>query len=58
MLIEHLTASNEERAHFAYVASHDLREPMRMVANFCGLLSRHYGERLDERGREYLALVT
>lgn len=56
-LIQQLTASNEERARFAHVASHDLREPLRMIAAFCDLLARDYGERLDERGREYLSLV-
>jgi len=56
-LIEQLTASNLERSYFGHVASHDLREPLRMVAAFCGLLSRDYGERLDERGREYLTLA-
>jgi PAS domain S-box-containing protein len=56
-LIEQLTASNEEQTHFASVASHDLREPLRMVTSFCGLLSRGYGERLDERGREFLSLA-
>jgi PAS domain S-box-containing protein len=56
-LIEQLTASNEEQTYFASVASHDLREPLRMVTSFCGLLSRGYGERLDERGREFLSLA-
>lgn len=54
--IEQLTASNAEGANFAHVASHDLREPLRMVAAFCGLLSKNYGELLDDRGREYLSL--
>jgi two-component system sensor kinase FixL len=56
-LIEQLTASNEERSHFVHAASHDLREPLRMVAAFCGLLSKGYGDQLDERGREYLQLA-
>jgi two-component system, LuxR family, sensor kinase FixL len=56
-LIEQLTASNLERSYFGHVASHDLREPLRMVAAFCGLLSTDYGDRLDERGREYLSLA-
>jgi two-component system, LuxR family, sensor kinase FixL len=55
-LIEQLTASNLERSYFGHVASHDLREPLRMIAAFCGLLSKDYGDRLDERGREYLSL--
>jgi len=56
-LIEQLTASNLERSYFGHVASHDLREPLRMVAAFCGLLSKEYGDRLDEQGREYLTLA-
>jgi two-component system sensor kinase FixL len=56
-LIEELAASNEERGHFAHAASHDLREQLRMISSFCGLLSNDYGERLDDRGREYLTLV-
>ena len=55
-LIEQLTASNLERSYFGHVASHDLREPLRMIAAFCGLLTRDYGDRLDDRGREYLSL--
>jgi PAS domain S-box-containing protein len=56
-LIEQLTASNLERSYFGHVASHDLREPLRMIAAFCGLLSKDYGDRLDTRGREYLSLA-
>jgi PAS domain S-box-containing protein len=56
-LIEQLTASNAEQTHFTRAASHDLREPLRMVANFCGLLSKNYGDGLDDRGREYLSLA-
>jgi len=55
--IEQLTASNEERTLFAHIASHDLREPLRMVAAFCGRLSKDYGDRLDDRGKEYLSLA-
>ncbi|MGA2043594.1 MAG: ATP-binding protein [Roseiarcus sp.] len=57
LLIEQLTASNEERTHFAHVASHDLREPLRMVTSFCGLLLKEHGERLDDRGRQFLSLA-
>jgi PAS domain S-box-containing protein len=56
-LIEQLSASNLERSYFGYIASHDLREPLRMVATFCGLLSKDYGDSLDERGREFLSLA-
>jgi PAS domain S-box-containing protein len=56
-LIYQLAASNEENSHFAQLASHDLREPLRMITAFCGLISSDYGERIEDRGREYLALV-
>ncbi len=49
-----LTRSNEDLQQFAYVASHDLSEPLRKVANFCQLIERQYGEQLDERGLQYI----
>jgi two-component system sensor kinase FixL len=55
--VKELAAANEERAHFVNAASHDLKEPLRMVEAFCDLLSADYGERLDEQGREYLSLA-
>ena len=57
LLIEKLTASNTELERFVYVASHDLQEPIRMVASFSQILSKEYSQSLDETGQQYLDIV-
>lgn len=53
-----LERSNEELEQFAFVASHDLQEPLRMISSFMELLQRKYGEDLDEKAHQYIHYAT
>ncbi|MCH7412258.1 PAS domain-containing protein [Belliella sp. R4-6] len=51
---KNLALSNSELEQFAYVASHDLQEPLRMITSFLSLIERKYHDKLDEKGKSYI----
>jgi len=57
-LMQRLVESNTELERFAYVASHDLQEPIRMINNFSKILHADYHDILDTQGREYLTMLS
>lgn len=52
-----LVSSNNELSQFAYIASHDLQEPLRTISNYVGLIERQYRGKLDEDHQKYLEAI-
>jgi len=57
-IIEDLQRSNEDLQQFAYVASHDLQEPLRAIISFSQLLEEEYYGKIEKDGRDYLDFIT
>ncbi len=55
---EKIKEQNKELEQFAYIASHDLQEPLRTVTSFAGLLEEEYSEKLDENANQYLEFIS
>ncbi len=53
-----LERSNKELEQFAFVASHDLQEPLRMISSFMDLFLRRYGHEIDDNGKKYIHFAT
>ncbi|MFX1307388.1 MAG: ATP-binding protein [Promethearchaeota archaeon] len=57
-IMEDLKRSNEDLQQFAYVASHDLQEPLRAIVSFSQLLEDKYQDKLDKDGKEFIHFIT
>jgi len=57
-LAKELQRSNTELEEFAYIASHDIQEPLRVVTTYCQLLETEYNDKIDEDGKVYMGYIT
>lgn len=57
-IMEDLRRSNEDLQQFAYVASHDLQEPLRAIVSFSQLLEDKYRDKIDKDGKEFIDFIT
>jgi len=57
-MMHNLKESNEQLERFAYVASHDLQEPLRKVNSFTELFAKKYSDVVDEKGKKYIHYIT
>ncbi|MGE5680964.1 MAG: ATP-binding protein [Bacillota bacterium] len=57
-MMTELEDSNNQLKQFAYVASHDLQEPLRMVSSYMMMLEKRYKDQLDDRAKEYIFYAT
>jgi len=57
-MTDKLVSSNKELSQFAYIASHDLQEPLRTISNYAGLLQMKYKGKMDETADKYLNVIT
>ena len=57
-MTEQLIYSNKELSQFAYIASHDLQEPLRMVSSFLSRLEQQYNDQLDDKAKQYIHFAT